>query len=316
MWKFIAKRLIQFVGILLIVSMVCFSINFITPIDTAKRALGDPMSHSLPDEEVLERYREANGLNRPLYIQYGEWLGNVLKGDWGISLITEEPVGEDLAYHLKNTFRLAGFSIILTMIFAIPLGVLCAVMQNKLVDVLGRTIATIAVSIPGFWVAYRLIKVLALDAKLLPVMGFGDGSIRYMIIPALSMSLMSFGVIMKMTRNNMINVLKQDYMITAEAKGLSSFKIFVKHGLKNAMIPVITLTGLSFAGMLAGSAVIEKIFAWPGVGHMILDAIENKDFPVVQACVISVSAIYLVTNLVVDITYILLDPRIRYEKEV
>jgi len=130
------------------------------------------------------------------------------------------------------------------------------------------------------------------------------------------MSLMSFGVIMKMTRNNMINVLKQDYMITAEAKGLSSFKIFVKHGLKNAMIPVITLTGLSFAGMLAGSAVIEKIFAWPGVGHMILDAIENKDFPVVQACVISVSAIYLVTNLVVDITYILLDPRIRYEKEV
>ncbi len=315
MWKFIGRRLIQFVGILFLVSIVCFSINFITPIDTAKRALGDPMTHSLPDETVLERFREEKGLNRPLQVQYFEWLEKTLHGDLGESLITGEPVGEDILYHFEKTFRLAVFSMILTLVFAIPLGILCALRQNKITDYIGRVFAMTAVSMPGFWVSYLLIIALALKGGILPVAGYGDGSIKYMVIPGIALSLMSFGTVMKMMRNNMVDVMKEDYMITAEAKGLHPFKIIMKHGVKNALISVITLSGMTFASMLAGSAVIEKIFAWPGIGQMILSGIENKDFPVVQACVIVVSAIYLVINFLVDILYIIINPRIRYDKE-
>lgn len=313
MGKYIGKRLLQFVAILFLVSVVCFLINFITPIDTAKRALGDPMTHALPDEEILERFREVNGLNRPVHIQYLEWLNNLLHGNLGNSLITGEPVGEDLAMHFFMTFKLAGFSIILTLLLALPLGILCALKQNRLPDVIGRILAVSAVSMPAFWLAYLLIIGLALKAKLLPVAGYGDGSLKYMILPGLALSMMSFGTIMKMMRTTMIDVLKQDYMLTAEAKGLSKFRTVFKHGFRNAMIPVSTIAGMTFASMLAGSAVIEEIFAWPGIGHMILEGIENKDFPVVQACVISVSAIYLIINLAVDILYAFLNPRIRYD---
>lgn len=313
MGKYIGKRVVQFVGILFIVSFVCFLINFITPIDTAKRALGDPMTHSLPDEEILERFREENGLNRPVHEQYLDWLNKLLHGDWGNSLITGEPVGEDLAMHFGMTFKLAGFSILITLLLAIPLGVFCALHQNSAFDIMGRITAVTAVSSPSFWIAYLLIIWLALKSKIFPVAGYGDGSLKYMVLPAIAMSLMSFGTIMKMMRSTMIDVLKQDYMLTAEAKGLNRFKIIFRHGFRNAMIPVSTMIGMTFASMLAGSAVIEEIFTWPGIGHMILDGIENKDFPVVQACVISVSAIYLLINFLVDILYAFLNPRIRYD---
>ena len=232
MGKYIGKRLLQFVVILFLVSVVCFLINFITPIDTAKRALGDPMTHALPDEEILERFREVNGLNRPVHIQYLEWLNNLLHGNLGNSLITGEPVGEDLAMHFFMTFKLAGFSIILTLLLALPLGILCALKQNRLPDVIGRILAVSAVSMPAFWLAYLLIIGLALKAKLLPVAGYGDGSLKYMILPGLALSMMSFGTIMKMMRTTMIDVLKQDYMLTAEAKGLSKFRTVFKHGFE------------------------------------------------------------------------------------
>lgn len=313
MKKYIGKRLLQFVVILFLVSIVCFLMNYITPVDTAKRALGDPMSHALPDEEVLERFREEKGLNRPVQEQYADWLNRLVHGDLGESLITGEPVGPDLWLHFKMTFRLAGVSMILSLLLAIPLGIICAVRRNSLMDILGRTVTMAAVSVPAFWVSYLLIIWLALKARLLPVAGYGDGSLRYMALPAISMSLMSFGTLMKITRSSMAEVLSQEYMVTAEAKGLKKTQIIWKHGLRNALIPVVTLAGMTFASMLAGSAVTEEIFSWPGIGHMILDGIQNKDFPVVQACVLCVSAIYLGINFLVDILYALLNPRIRYD---
>lgn len=313
MKKYTGKRLLQFVLILFIVSIVCYLINFMTPIDTAKRALGDPMTHSLPDEEILERYREVNGLNRPFLEQYLDWLNRLLHGDWGRSLITGEPVGPEMARHFYMTFKLAVFGILMTLILAVPLGVLCALYKNKVIDLFGRILAVLAVSMPVFWLSYLLIISLSLKAKLLPVAGYGDGSLKYMILPGISIAMMSFGTIMKMMRSTMLDVLNQDYMLTAEAKGLKKMQIILRHGIRNAMIPVVTMTGMTFASMLAGSAVIEKIFAWPGIGHMILTGIENKDFPVVQACVICVSAIYLIINFIVDILYAFLNPRIRYD---
>lgn len=313
MKKYAGKRLIQFAVTLFLVSILCFLMNYITPVDTAKRALGDPMSHALPDEEVLERFREEKGLNRPVQEQYLRWLKALAKGDLGESLITEEPVGKELWMHLKMTFRLAGFAMVLSLLLALPLGVLCAVYKNRFVDIAGRLVAMTAVSLPGFWVAYLLIIGLALKAKLLPVAGYGNGSIRYMVLPAISMSLMSFGTLMKMMRNSMAEVLDQEYIVTAEAKGLKRGRIIWRHALRNAMIPVVTLAGMTFASMLAGSAVTEEIFSWPGIGHMILEGIQNKDFPVVQACVLCVSTIYLGMNFLVDLLYAVLNPRIRYD---
>ncbi len=315
MFKYIGKRLLQFIVILFLVSIACFSINYISPIDVAKKALVDPTNKNMQDEQLIEKFKEENGLNEPLHIQYINWLKDVLKGDLGNSLITGRPVIEDITYHFDKTFKLSLLSMFLAICFAIPLGVICALYKGKVVDAIGRICALLAVSMPSFWLAYLLIIVFALKLNIFPVAGYGDGEIKNMLLPAIVTSVMSFGTIMKMTRNSMAEVMEQDYIINAEAKGLSKTMIIIKHALKNALIPIVTLSGMTFASLLAGTAVIEEIFAWPGIGHLILDGINNQDFPLVQGCVIFISIIYLFINLVVDLIYIIIDPRIRYENE-
>lgn len=309
MVKYIIKRLLQFIPVLLILSFICFSISFITPVDVAKKALSGPYYQGLPDEEVVEAFRKEKGLDQPLHIQYFNWLKNVVTGDLGTSYKTNEPVGQDVISHFLNTLWLSLLSMFLALLFAIPIGIFSALRKGKAFDLFGRTFSLIGVSIPGFWLAYLLIILFSLKLGWLPVAGYGG--FKYMLLPAVTSALLSCGTLLKLTRNSMIEVMEQDYIRSAEAKGLPKYKIILKHGLKNALIPVITHAGLTFATLLAGTAITEEIFGFPGIGHLMLDAINNQDFPLLQGCVLFVALTYLVINLIVDIMYMLLNPKIR-----
>jgi peptide/nickel transport system permease protein len=300
---YLGRRLGQVVPTLLGVTLVVFLLV---------RVSGDPTQLLLPETatpEDRELFRKQHGLDQPIPVQYVRYLGNLLRGDLGRSLVDQQPALDVVLERLPATVELALAAILIAVGVGIPVGVLSAVRRGSVLDRLAMLGALTGQSMATFWVGILLILVFAVQLRWLPVSG-RDG-LRHLVLPALTLSLYLMPLLARMTRSSMLEVWGQDFVRTARAKGLREGSVVLRHSLRAALIPVVTVLGLQFGGALAGAIVTESVFAWPGVGTFVLDAIYKRDYPVVQAAVLIVATVYLFTNLLVDVLYVVLDPRIR-----
>jgi peptide/nickel transport system permease protein len=306
MLRFIAKRILWMIPLLLGVTLIVFLILHLTPGDPAALILGDAA-----DQQTIEMLRHEMGLDRPLMVQYVDFLWKALHGDLGTSTHTRRPVIDELASRLPATMEIACMALLLAVIIGITVGIVSAVKRYSAFDHAMMLTTLIFASMPSFWLG--LILMLTFSVKLGWLPAVGRGGFSYLILPALTLAATPTALIARLTRSSMLDVVEEDYIRTAHAKGLSEEVIVWKHALKNAMIPIITVIGIQFGGMMGGSVVIESVFAWPGVGKLMVDSILTKNYPVVQGGLLLMAVIVSVINLIVDITYGLLDPRIRYE---
>ncbi|MBY6053984.1 ABC transporter permease [Cytobacillus firmus] len=305
MSKYIVKRILSMIVTLIGVSFLVFLMMHLIP--------GDPVTYILGDfasEESIAELRSTLGLDQPLYIQYFDYIRNVLQGDLGTSYITGLTVGEEIYARFPITFQLAVYSLIIGSLFGILMGILAAVKQNTIFDQLAMVISLIGISAPGFWIALFLIWIFSYQLNLFPISGY-EG-FHSLILPSITLGLGSAGNIARMTRSSMLEVIKQDFMRTAQAKGLALINMIFQHALQNAMIPVITLIGLQFGFLLAGAVVIETVFSLPGLGSFSIEAISKRDLPTVQGLVLFMAFLFIITNLIVDLVYSMVDPRIKY----
>lgn len=312
MLTYIVRRIGLMIFILLGVSIITFFMMYIVPGDPAEIIAIEQHGGEVT-RETIEHVRAKHGLDRPVYIQYFHWLINVLQGDFGHSYRTDRPVLNEILAKLPATIQLALASTLLSLTIAIPIGVISATKQYSVIDNLSMTGALIGVSMPNFWLGLLLILFFSLYLGWFPV--FGRGGIEHLILPAITLGTGMAAITTRLTRSSMLEVIKQDYITTAKAKGLSEKVIIWIHALKNALIPVVTVIGLQFGSLLEGAVIVETIFAWPGVGRLLVDSIFARDFAMIQGCVFFIAVIYVLVNLMVDISYAYLDPRIRYEKE-
>ncbi|MBI4637748.1 MAG: ABC transporter permease [Candidatus Rokubacteria bacterium] len=303
MKTYVARRLLQSLLVLFGVSLVVFFILFLT---------GDPALLLLPPDasaEDVERFREAMGFNDPFVVQYGRFLTGALRGDFGQSVRHGEPAFNLVVERMPATFELAGAALVIALALAIPAGILSAVRRNTILDYVSTVVALLGQSMPTFWLGIMLILVFSVQLALLP--SSGRGTFQHLILPAVTLGLFTTARITRLTRSGMLEVLNQDYIRTARAKGVSGPPIVWKHALKNAAIPIVTIVGIELGTLLGGSVITETIFAWPGVGRLSVQAIYNRDYPVVQAAVFMLSTTFVLVNLFVDLLYTYLDPRIR-----
>ena len=303
MLPYIGRRLLQLVPTLLGVTLVVFLLI---------RVSGDPTQLLLPETatpEDRELFRKQHGLDRPIPIQYVQYVGNLIMGDLGRSLIDERSAIDAVLQRLPATIELTVAAMLIAVLVGIPVGVLAAVRRGSVLDRLAMLGALTGQSMATFWVGILLILLFAVQLRWLPVSG-RDGPM-HLVLPALTLSLYMMPVLARMTRSSMLEVWRQDFVRTARAKGLRERTVILRHALRAALIPVVTVLGLQFGGALAGAIVTESVFAWPGVGTFVLDAIYKRDYPVVQAAVLVVATVYILTNLLIDVLYVALDPRIR-----
>lgn len=295
------------IPILLAISLISFSLIHLAPGDPAEvalRAMGAQLTQSSIQEMRIEL-----GLNDPFAVQYVRWLLNVLQLDFGASVRTGTPVADLLFTRLPATIQLATASFLLAILFALPLGIVAAVRQHSFVDHISRVFALIGASMPGFWLALVLIYIFAVKLDWLPALG--RQSAKHLILPAVTLSMGIAPTYSRLLRASLCEVLTQSYIVTARAKGLSSRAVILVHALRNALIPFVTVLGISFAHLLGGAVVIETIFSWPGIGKLAVDAILTRDFPIIQGFVLLSAIIFVVANLLVDVSYHWLDPRIQ-----
>jgi ABC-type dipeptide/oligopeptide/nickel transport system permease component len=266
----------------------------------------------LPPEatpEDIRRFREAMGFNDPFIVQYGRFLAGALRGDFGQSIRHGESAFHLVVERMPATFELAGAGLAIALCLAIPAGIVSAVRRNTAADYISTVVALLGQSMPTFWLGIMLILVFSVQFNLLP--SSGRGGIQHLILPAITLGLFTAARITRLTRSGMLEVLNQDYIRTARAKGVSNPPIVWKHALKNAAIPIVTIVGIELGTLLGGSVITETIFAWPGVGRLSVQAIYNRDYPVVQAAVFLLATTFVLVNLLVDVIYLYLDPRIR-----
>ena len=292
------------IPVLLGVVIIVFSLLYITPGDPVDSLLGDDAT-----PEMREELREELGLNGNYFERLSRYLINLLHGDLGICYATKQPVMDRILQTFPNSLKLAGCSIVLAVVIGLFFGIVSAVKQNSIFDNVSMALAMVGNAMPNFWQGLLLMLLFALHWKLLPASGFNGW--KYMILPAITIGTSSAAAIARMTRSSMLEVIRQDYITTAEAKGQSEVKIIADHALKNALIPVITTVGLQFGHLLGGAVLTESIFAIPGVGKMMVDAIKARNYPVVQGGVLMVALTFSLVNLAVDILYAYVDPRIR-----
>jgi peptide/nickel transport system permease protein len=300
---YLGRRLIQVIPTLLGVTLVVFLLI---------RVSGDPSQLLLPETatpEDRELFRRQHGFDQPIPIQYLRYLANLARGDLGRSLVDQQPALAVVLERLPATVELTLAALLIAIGVGIPVGVLSAVRRGSLLDRVAMMGALTGQSMATFWVGILLILAFAVQLRWLPVSG-RDG-FRHLILPALTLSLYMMPLLARMTRSSMLEVWGQDFVRTARAKGLRESAVILRHSLRAALIPVVTVLGLQFGGALAGAIVTESVFAWPGVGTFVLDSIYKRDYPVVQAAVLVVATVYLLTNLAVDLLYVVLDPRIR-----
>lgn len=305
MERYILKRILLMVPVLLGVILVVFIMNHISPGNPARILAGENAS-----EEAVAALTEELGLNDPLYIQFFNYVkGIVTKFDLGTSYQTRRPVIDELMDRFPTTAKLALLSICISAVVGISLGIISAVKQNTIIDHLSTGFALLGVSMPAFWAGMMLILIFAIYLKWLPVSGI-DGWKNW-IMPAFTSSMVGMATITRMTRSSMLDVICQDYIVTARAKGLSEQVIVVKHALKNALIPIITVLGIQLGTMLGGAVLTESVFSVPGLGKFMVDSIKNRDYPVVQGGVLLLAIVFSLVNLIVDIIYAYVDPRIK-----
>lgn len=306
MLGFIASRLLSAIPVLLVVSIMVFSILYLLPGDPVELMLADVGA----DKARMEVLRDQLGLNDPVYVQYGRFLWKAVQGDFGRSIRSNRPVTETIASQLPATLQLAAAAMGFAILVGVTLGTIAAIKHNSWIDNAVMALAVIGVSMPIFWLGLLMIFFFSLHLGWLPATG--QGGFQRLIMPALALGLATIGTIARLTRSSVLEVLRQEYITTARAKGLRESVIIFKHALRNGLIPVVTVVGLQFGSLLGGAVIIETVFARQGVGHLLVDAIMFKDFPLVQGTVFMAALAYTAMNLLVDFTYALIDPRIRY----
>lgn len=303
MARYIRNRLLLAVLVILGVSLVAYFILHLS---------GDPVSLLMPlsaTTEQIEEFRERMGYNDPVMVQYSRFLWNILNGDFGNSIRYNQPALPIVMNHLPNTLELAGLGILFAILIGVPLGVLAAVNNNSVVDFIVRIIALLGQAMPGFWFGVMLILLFSLRLGWLPTSGKGDW--HNIVMPVICIGMFSMASITRMTRSSMLEVLSQDYIRTAHAKGLESTVVIYKHALRNALLSLTTIIGMEFGHLLSGSVVVETVFGWPGVGRLAINAIYSRDYILVQAVLIISAIFYVFVNLIVDILYSYIDPRIK-----
>ncbi len=314
--KYILRRLIQTLPVVFIMSVIVFGLTFLIPGDPVVAILGPDTARTL---ESLEIARKELGLDQPLPMQYVNWLGKALQGDLGRSTRNKHPVSESLAQRLPVSIELAVVSIIIAAIIAVPLGILAAIRVNSHWDLTASLISVVGLAIPNFWLGILMIWLFAVQLKWLPASGYTSvfedpvAGLRSMIMPALALGGGASAGLMRHVRSSLLEVLRDDYVRTARAKGLPERRVLLRHALKNSLIPVVTVMGLTLGGLMGGSLIVESIFLVPGVGSLLVTAIFHRDFPVIQAGAMVLALFVIAINLGVDLLYAFLDPRIRYE---
>lgn len=306
MLRFMANRLLLLVPILFGVVTITFFLMYVIPGDPVLSLAGERY-----DEETLEGMRRELGLDRPLFVQYLNYLGRLARFDLGRSFVTGRPVSESIAERFPRTLLLASSA----MLLAVTGGVFAGMLSTwRRYDRLGRPLMALSlagVSIPVFWLGLMLIYLFSIKLRLLPPSGFGGGSLRYLVLPALTLSFASMATIARVTRAGFMEAGSGDFVRTARAKGLAESSVMAKHVFRNALIPVVTIVGTDFGSYLSGSVLTETIFGWPGLGRYIVQAIMKRDFPVIQGSILFMAVLFVVVNLLVDVSYGLIDPRIR-----
>ena len=312
MVKFIAKRVVQLLFVLIGVTFLTFIITKATPSDAAEMkyiSMG-----MMPSTELLEQTREEMGLNDPVLVQYKNWLVNILKGDFGTSSKYSEPVLVQLQKKLPMTLKLAGVSLCVIILIAFPLGILSAVKKNKIIDYIIRFFSFFGLSMPNFWLGLILMYIFSVKLGWFKVVS--ENNMAGMVLPVATLAIPMISNYVRQIRTAFLEELSSNYVVGARARGVTEIRIIFGHVLPNAIIPVVTLLGLSIGHLLGGAAIIETLFSWQGIGNMVVEAIRVRDYPLIQGYVIWMAVIYVVVNLLVDISYIILDPQIRIKRGV
>lgn len=312
MVKFIAKRVVQLLFVLIGVTFLTFIITKATPSDAAEMkyiSMG-----MMPSTELLEQTREEMGLNDPVLVQYKNWLVNILKGDFGTSSKYSEPVLVQLQKKLPMTLKLAGVSLCVIILIAFPLGILSAVKKNKIIDYIIRFFSFFGLSMPNFWLGLILMYIFSVKLGWFKVVS--ENNLAGMVLPVATLAIPMISNYVRQIRTAFLEELSSNYVVGARARGVPEIRIIFGHVLPNAIIPVVTLLGLSVGHLLGGAAIIETLFSWQGIGNMVVEAIRVRDYPLIQGYVIWMAVIYVVVNLFVDISYIILDPQIRIKRGV
>lgn len=309
MFYYIIKRILQVIPVIIGVTLILFVLMYIIPEDPARLILQKGAT-----EQALQNLREKMGIDKPLYVQYWRYIKQLAQGDLGISYRYRRPVKDILADHYPNSIRLALAAIVVEIVIGILAGIISAVKRYTFWDTLVTISTTLAVCVPVYWLGMMLQVIFGLKLGLLPMSGMGDGSIKYYILPSITLASVSTAYVARMMRGSLLEVMANDYIMTAYAKGLPASRVIGKHALKNALIPVVTLIGMDLGSLMGGAILTETVFSWPGVGRTIYLAILQRDAPVVIGGTLVLVIIFVFVNLVVDVIYAWLDPRIRYEK--
>ena len=314
MWLYILKRVLAAIPVMGFVALFVFLLLRLTPGDPAAIIAGDAAT---PEQLVL--IRERLGLNDPLHVQFFSWIWNMLQGDFGTSLLSNTPVMQMIMSRLEPTVSLALTTIVLSIIIAVPLGVIAAWKQGTIIDRFVMALSVIGFSVPIFVLGYVMISIFAMDLRWFPVQGFrsiidhGPGPFFERIaLPTMTLTLLYVALIARITRTSMLEILNDDYVRTARAKGLTEQRVLMRHALRNCAVPIVTVIGIGFALIISGVVVTESVFNLPGIGRLTVDAVLARDYPVIQGVILLASLIYVIINLIIDISYVFLDPRIRY----
>ena len=315
MLKYIAVRFALIPFLLVGVATVVFFLFQFTPGDPISARLGLRMSDFSPEQ--IKTMREELGLNDPIYVQYFRYMGNLLKGDMGTSITTRRPVFEEITTRIPATMELALSSILLVTLLSIPLGIMAATWRGSILDNATMSLALVGFSMPSFWLGIMFILLFSIQFHMFPTSGRGEGMIfhriDHLVMPAVTLSLGLIGYNSRIVRSAVLDVKNMDYVTTARSKGISERRVLFQHILPNVLIPIVTVLGLQFASLLGGAVIIETIFAWPGIGRLAVNAVFRRDYPIILGTTLVFSAIYIVINLVIDILYSIIDPRIRLE---
>jgi len=310
MITFLVRRLIQFIPTLLGVTLIIFILLNVMPGDAALLS-GNPRGGT--DPKVIEALREKWGLNDPLPIRYVRFLGNLVKGDLGISFRLDRKVSEVINERLFVTLRLATCAMLFAVIGGVSLGFFSAIHQGSAFDIIAMIGAVTGMSIPNFWLGLMLMYLVGVLLGILPTSGYGGGDLAHLILPAFTLGVRYMALLARMSRSAVLDVVHEDYVNTARSKGLAERVVQFRHIFRNALIPVITIAGLQFGGMLASTVVVETVFSWCGIGSLLVESIFRRDVPVLQGCILIIVVAFLVINLLVDLAYGYLDPRIQYD---
>jgi peptide/nickel transport system permease protein len=302
---YVGRRILAVVPVLFGVTLAVFSMLFLVPGDPVKIMLAEFVT--TPDQ--IAQMRAQLHLDEPVLKQYGRFVGNALRGDLGVSIRSRRPVATEITENIGSTGQLALASMLVAIGLGVPLGLLAALGRNSWLDVAAMVVALLGVAMPSFWLGLLLIFVFSLHLGWLPATGGGD--LLHLVMPSVALGMIAAAIIARLTRSSMLEVLGQDYVRTARAKGLGGWSVIVRHALRNALIPVVTVFGLQFGNLLAGAVIVETVFSRPGLGRVIVGGILAKDFPLVQGTVLFVATAYVLINAVVDVTYAYVDPRIR-----